>query len=147
MIGDYPQDTSIYKRGSNTHWKPIFCVSREHMKLFLYLVIRRTFDGNWLIHSRSYADEIARKRIAVEIVLRQAKNANERSASDPRYSFTAMPSAHDATDQDVNQSGQFLALTDASIKPLQTGRTIFEYSARIIEKEADEKTGRRGDND
>jgi len=159
VIGDFNvSGMTVFGRKAMTHWKPVLLISREFIRLFVYLVIYRDEAGNWIIYARSFASDEGLEKIWVTITVNavDAKNNPEGKEEDAKekpegrqeadialddkqkeeemFSFTGRILNQRVTEQEVIDSGNFLCLKDSQVKKMTVDRTLLQYTVRISER-------------
>lgn len=151
-IGDFVDETTtVFNKKTITHWKPVLLISRQHIRLFAYIIMQRSEQGNWMIFVSSYApmeildkhqatitirkpkEENLENKVQMEIVERINNLHINKETKDTTFIYTGKILPEGLTKEQVQMTGNYLSVTDEQVKKLCEGRIIFEYAVTIEE--------------
>jgi len=145
IIGDFSGGESseagkqtVFGRHVPTHWKAVLLVDAANVRLFPYLIVHRDAKGNWILSVRAHAGEDVRKSYKAFLkVTSVSARMNEKVSPEDHegWGFCGSPLAPDASESAVTDSGSFLLLSDAQVKRLKEGASLFRYWVRLVPKE------------
>jgi hypothetical protein len=140
VIGDFGEDQpglSALGRPVSTHWKPVFLIDGDSVRLFPYMVLYRSPRHGWLFTVRSYADPDVRNKyeVTVKVTAPSARMSPQASVeSFVGWAFQGGVLAPSDEEHQVLESGHFLALSDHQVKIVRENRVLLRYYVRIVPK-------------
>jgi hypothetical protein len=140
LIGDHDhQYRSVFDQAFTTaHWKPVFLIDADSVRLFPYLVMYRTANKEWIFSVRSYAMQDYRDKFKVCLKVTspsETLNPNQSVESYHGYSFDGSLLSCMDDEQEVRASGHYLSLTDQQVKMLKAGSTLLRYFVKIVKRD------------
>jgi hypothetical protein len=140
VIGDFGEDQrglSVLGRPVVTHWKPVFLIDGDSVRLFPYMVLYRSPRHGWLFTVRSYADQDVRDKyeVTVKVTSPSASMSPQESVeSFMGWAFQGGVLAPSDEEHRVLESGHFLALSDHQVNKVRENRVLLRYYVRIVPK-------------
>jgi hypothetical protein len=140
VIGDFGEDQpglSALGRPVVTHWKPVFLIDGDSVRLFPYMVLYRSPRHGWLFTVHSYADQDVRNKyeVTVKVTAPSARMSPQASVeSFVGWAFQGGVLAPLDDEHQVLESGHFLALSDHQVKKVRENRVLLHYYVRIVPK-------------
>ena len=134
-IGDFAQDQTVFSKTTPTHWKPVMLISPETLKFFCYAIFYRDASGHWLSYVRSFAPPTVTSGLRAEIRVGPCGVARTKGSLQDHFLYCGRVASSEATESEVQESGDYLLLRDGQVRKLRTDKTIMEYSITLRQVE------------